>query len=168
MSRPDPADPAGRADAGTRPPGPGGARTGVSGTPFAVDVSGDRRDRIIWVAFLAGPVVWFAHFMIVYLVAEAGCTGGGPGLELFDPPVPKAVTAAATIVGATATLLAAAWNHRRWRANSPAADQPADLTGEPSDGGGRGSLAFSGLLLAGLSTVAILFQGLFGLVLPAC
>jgi hypothetical protein len=154
--------------AGRRPPGPGGARTGVSGTPFAVDVSADRQDRIIWVAFLAGPVLWFTHFMIVYLVAEAGCTGGGPGLEVFDPPVPKAVTAAATAVGATATILAAAWNHRRWRADPQRTDQPANLTGEPSDGTGRGPLAFAGLLLAGLSTVAILFQGLLGLFLPAC
>jgi hypothetical protein len=161
MSRPDPADPAIHSS-------PGGARTGVSGTPFAVDVSGDRRDRIIWVAFLAGPVLWVTHFMVVYLVAEAGCTGGGPGLELFDSPVPKAVTAAATVAGATATMLVAAWNHRRWRANSPRTDQRANLTGEPSDGTGRGPLAFAGLLLAGLSTVAILFQGLLGLFLPAC
>lgn len=163
MSRPDPTDPATRS---------GGSRTGVSGTPFAVDVSADRRDRIIWVAFLAGPVLWFTHFMVVYLVAEAGCTGGGPGLELLDSPVPKAVTAAATVAGAAATVLAAAWNHRRWRANSPGPDRPAglsaDLSGEPSDGTGRGPLAFAGLLLAGLATVAILFQGLFGLVLPAC
>jgi 4-hydroxybenzoate polyprenyltransferase len=136
----------------------------VSGTPFAVDVSGDRQDRTIWVAFLAGPVLWITHFMVVYLVAEAGCTGGGPGLDLFDPPVPKAVTAAATGVGVTATILAGAWNHRRWRANPPTTDQP----GDSGDGSGRGSLAFAGLLLAGLSTVAILFQGLLGLFLPAC
>jgi hypothetical protein len=131
----------------------------VSGTPFAVDLSGDRQDRIIWIAFLAGPVLWITHFMLVYLVAEAGCTGGGPGLELFDSPVPKLLTAAATGIGATGTVLVAAWNHRRWRANG---------TGEPGDGTGRGPLAFAGLLLAGLATVAILFQGLIGLFLPAC
>jgi hypothetical protein len=140
----------------------------VSGTPFAVELSGDRQDRIIWVAFLAGPVLWITHFMLVYLAAEAGCTGDGPGLELFDSPVPKVLTAAATGVGATATVLVAAWNHRRWRANPQRADRPADVTGEPSDGTGRGPLAFAGLLLAGLATVAILFQGLIGLFLPAC
>jgi hypothetical protein len=75
---------------------------------------------------------------------------------------------AATVAGATACLLAAAWNYRRWRAHSLRADRPAGLSGEPSDGSGRGPLAFSGLLLAGLSTVAILFQGLIGLFLPAC
>jgi len=147
-----------------------GRRTGVSGTPFAVDLSGDRRDRIIWVAFLAGPVLWITHFLLVYLVAEAGCTGGGPGLELFDPPVPKLLTAVATGVGATATVLVAAWNHRRWRADLADLAALAALadTGEPSDGTGRGPLAFAGMLLAGLATVAILFQGLIGLFLPAC
>ncbi|HZA00218.1 MAG TPA: hypothetical protein VE575_15770, partial [Acidimicrobiales bacterium] len=92
MSRPDPAGD----DAAVT----SGATTGVGGTPFAVDLAEDRRDRIVWVVFLAGPVTWLAHFVLVYLVAEAGCTGGGPGLEAFDPPVPRAVTLAATVVGA--------------------------------------------------------------------
>jgi hypothetical protein len=143
------------------PDSPEGRRTGVRGTPFAVDVSGDRHDRIIWLAFVAGPVLWITHFMLVYLVAEAGCTGGGPGLELFDSPVPKVFTAAATLAGATATVLVAAWNHRRWQADVTG-------TGEPGDGTAQGPLAFAGLLLAGLATVAILFQGLIGLFLPAC
>ena len=39
--------------------------------------------------FVAGPVIWSVHFLLVYLVTEAGCSGDGPGLRLFDPPVPK-------------------------------------------------------------------------------
>ena len=34
------------------------------------------------VVFLGGPVIWFSHFMVVYLVAEAGCTGGGGHVTL--------------------------------------------------------------------------------------
>ena len=56
--------------------------------------------RVVWVVFLGGPVIWFAHFMLVYLVAEAGCTGDGPGLDAVRPPVPDAVTLAATAVAA--------------------------------------------------------------------
>jgi hypothetical protein len=53
--------------------------TAPSGTPVAVDVSRDRRSRVIWVALLAGSVIWFVHLTLVYMVTEAGCTGGGPG-----------------------------------------------------------------------------------------
>lgn len=35
----------------------------------------------VWVALLGGPVVWFAHFMVVYLVAEAVCTPSMVGAE---------------------------------------------------------------------------------------
>ena len=104
-----------------------------------------RRDT--WIVFLAGPVTWFVHFMVVYLVAEAGCTGDGPGLALFDPPVPAVVTLAATAVAAAACLAFAWWGHRCL------VDHP------PGD-----SLAFAGFLLSLLSSVAVLFVGLPALV----
>ena len=63
-----------------------GSRTAPEGTPFAVDVSRDRRARFALAMFVAGPVIWSVHFLLVYLVTEAGCTGDGPGLRLFDPP----------------------------------------------------------------------------------
>ena len=77
-----------------------GSRTAPEGTPFAVDVSRDRRARFALAMFVAGPVIWSVHFLLVYLVTEAGCSGDGPGLTLFDPPVPKAVTLAATAAAA--------------------------------------------------------------------
>jgi NO-binding membrane sensor protein with MHYT domain len=77
-----------------------GSRTAPEGTPFAVDVSRDRRARFALAMFVAGPVIWSVHFLLVYLVTEAGCTGDGPGLTLFDPPVPKVVTLAVTIAAA--------------------------------------------------------------------
>lgn len=89
-----------------------GGRTGAAGTPVAVDVSRDRLTRIGWVVLLGGPVIWFAHFMVVYLVAEAGCAGGGPGLRAFNPPVPKAVTLAGTAVAAASCLAVAIWAYR--------------------------------------------------------
>jgi hypothetical protein len=135
-----------------------------------VDVSRDRRARVTIVVFLAGPVIWSVHFLLVYLVAEAGCTGDGPGLELFDPPVPTVVTLAATAVAAVASLASAAWGYRRWRpaTHEPAADEAGDLSGALADRNRGGTLAFAGFLLSSLSFVTVLFVGLPALVLPAC
>jgi hypothetical protein len=142
-----------------------GGRTAGEGTPFAVDVSRDRRARAAWVAFLAGPVIWFIHFMVVYLAVEAGCTGEGPGLRVFNPPVSDIVTLAATAVAAPACVVFAGWAFLRWRARRHG-QAPDDGELEVHDRGG--SLAFAGLLLSSLSFVAILFVGLPALVLPAC
>jgi hypothetical protein len=138
-----------------------GSRTAVDGTPFAVGLSLDRRARTTIAMFLAGPVIWSAHFLLVYLVAEAGCTGDGPGLRLFDPPVPTVVTLVATAVAALACLASATWSYRRWRASQ---HEAGDL-GQPGRGG---SLAFAGFLLSLLGMVTVLFVGLPALALPAC
>ena len=143
-----------------------GARTGAEGTPVAVDVSRDRLARITWVAFLGGPVTWIAHFMLVYLVVEAGCSGDGKGLEVFDPPVPAAVTLTATAVAALVCLALAAWSYRRWRAATEgvAADDATDLSGPLPDRDRGRAMNFAGLLLALFSSVSVLFVGLPALV----
>jgi hypothetical protein len=152
------------------PPSQEGALTAGEGTPFAVDVSRDRRARFALAMFVAGPVIWSVHFLLVYLVVEAGCSGEGRGLTLFDPPVPKAVTLAATAAAAVAALACAGWSWRRWRASEhePAADEAGDLAGSLPARDRGGSLAFAGFLLSLLSVVTILFVGLPALVLPSC
>jgi hypothetical protein len=147
------------------PSGDDGSRTAEEGTPFAVAVSRDHRALTTIAMFLAGPVIWSAHFLLVYLVVEAGCTGGGPGLRRFDPPVPTVVTLVATAVAALACAASARWSYRRWRASQHQAADQAVGHGE-HDGGG--SLAFAGFLLSLLGLVTVLFVGLPALVLPAC
>jgi hypothetical protein len=144
-----------------------GSRTSGEGTPFAVDVSRDRRARWALAMFVAGPVIWSVHFMLVYLVTEAGCTGDGPGLVLFDPPVPKAVTLAATAAAAVAALACDGWSWRTDAAEA-AADEAADIAGGLQHRDRGGTLAFAGFLLSLLSVVTILFVGLPALVLPSC
>jgi hypothetical protein len=142
-----------------------GATTAGRGTPFAVDVSTSRDTIAMVAAFLAGPVLWSVHFMVVYLVVEAGCTGDGRGLDVFDPPAPTVLTLATTVVAALACVGTAAWGYRRWRER--AGDGGGDGPGvEPADRGG--SLAFAGFLLSLLGAVSILLVGLPALVLPAC
>jgi hypothetical protein len=152
------------------PSPPDGSRTAGEGTPFAVDVSGDRPARWALAMFVAGPVIWSIHFMLVYLVTEAGCSGDGPGLRLFDPPVPKVVTLAATAAAAAAALGCATWWYRRWQASDhePVVDEATDLAGDLTDHDRGGTLAFTGFLLSLLSVVTILFVGLPALVLPSC
>jgi hypothetical protein len=147
-----------------------GSRTAPEGTPFTVDVSRDRRARFTLAMFVAGPVIWSVHFLLVYLVTEAGCTGDGAGLQLFDPPVPKVATLAVTAAAAVAALACAGWSWRRWRASGaePTADEAADLAGGHQDRDRGGTLAFAGFLLSLLSVVTILFVGLPALVLPSC
>jgi len=151
-------------------PGGDGYRTAAQGTPFAVDVSRDRRARFALAMFVAGPVIWSVHFLLVYLVVEAGCTGDRSGLTLFDPPVPKVVTLAVTAAAVAAALACAHWSWRRWRASGleSAADEAAELAGGHQDRDRGGTLAFAGFLLSLLSVATILFVGLPALVLPSC
>lgn len=141
-----------------------GSRTAGEGTPVAVDVSSDVRNRGVLAMFVAGPVIWTAHFLLVYLVVEAGCTGEGPALERFAPPVATAVTLVATAVAALGCLAVAAWNFRRWRAAQEDAEDGPGL--EPPDRGGV--LAMAGCAMALLGVVTVLFVGLPAVVLSTC
>jgi hypothetical protein len=109
------------------------------------------------VVLVGGPVTWIIHFMLVYLVVEAGCSGDGPGFDAFDPPVPAGTTLVATGVAALVCAGLAIWSYRRWRA---ATAGPAGALQEAS-----GVMAFAGFLLAVFSAVAVLFVGLPALVL---
>ncbi len=135
-----------------------GARTDATGTPYPVPPTRDRAAWVSLIVFLAGPVIWFAHFILVYAVAEAGCTGGGHGLRAFDPPVPATFTLVATAVAAIASLGTAAWGYRRWR-------RDADGAG---DDDGHGPLAFGGLLLSLLSFLTVLGVGVNALFFGGC
>ncbi|MEZ5263492.1 MAG: hypothetical protein R2755_17390 [Acidimicrobiales bacterium] len=128
-------------------------------------MSADRRTRHLWVVLLGGPLVWLAHFALTYLVAEAGCTGDGPGLDRFDPrcrgcspsPPPR----------------------------SPCWPAPSSVVGPGGSGGRRRSttattivatshratatmLGGIGLLLAGFSAAAVLLVGVMTPLLPGC
>jgi hypothetical protein len=147
----------------------GGATASPHGTAMPVDVAQDRRDRVIWVAFIGGPIVWFAHFMLVYLAAEAGCTGDGHGLDVFDHPVPVIVSLVASAMGALVCLGLARWSFQRWRrAVARDGEVGPAVDGDVADTDGRGSLAFTGMLLSLLSCVTILFVGLPAPFLHAC
>ena len=151
-------DDASRRD-GATPPGRPGAdvpdaeeMTGPGGTPVPVDITRDLESRPTWLVLLGGPVIWAVHFIVVYLVAEAGCTGSGPGLEAFDPPVPATTTLVATVLAVVGCLGVGLWGWRRSRGlpEGVAADEPAARERHRV-------LSLAGVLLAGLSLLAVLF-----------
>ena len=135
--------------------------TAPSGTPVPVDITRDLQARLTWVVLLAGPVIWATHFLVVYLVAEAGCNGVGDGLERLGPPVPSIVTGVATVVAVAACLAVGiwAWNRTAGRPTGVAATDPAATDRHQA-------LARIGGLLAGLSTIAIVFVGAMAVWLP--
>lgn len=153
-----------------------GARTSGAGTPVPVDMTATPHARGTIALFVAAPIIWSVHFMVVYVVTEAGCTGDGPGLAAFDPPVPTVVTHVSTAVAALACVAVAVACVRRWRADGErlqsdtgagAPLRPPDAPRlEPLDRGG--ALPFVGFLLALLGVVEVLFVGLPALWLPAC
>ncbi|MBY5164372.1 hypothetical protein [Salsipaludibacter albus] len=145
-----------------------GSTTQVGGTPMAVDLESDPSTRRAMAMFVAGPVVWFAHFMVVYLVAEAGCTGDGPGLSVFDPPAVAIITIAATVVAVLACLWIARWEYRRWRAGRARVERDGEAEPQLADDRHGGPLAFVGMLLALVSLLSVLFVGLPALVLTGC
>jgi heme/copper-type cytochrome/quinol oxidase subunit 3 len=134
--------------------------TAAHGSAAAVDVAVDPRARTSLAVFLAGPVIGVVHFLVVYLVAEAGCTGDGPGLDAFDPPVPAVVTGVATVVAALACCGTALWAYRRARPPRDAASPGLLVDRRP--------LAFMGLLLSLLALVTVLLVGSSALVLGSC
>jgi hypothetical protein len=147
------------------PPEQRGAATAAKGTPVPVDVGVDPRARSSVAVLLAGPVILIVHFLVVYLVAEAGCTGDGPGLDVFDPPVPTVATVVATVVAAAASSASALWGYRRWRSggnDEPPDHPPADHLVD------RAPLGFVGFLLSLLSLVTVLLVGVPALLLGAC
>lgn len=141
-----------------RPP-PDETATAAQGTAAPVDVEVDPRARNAVAVLLAGPIIAVLHFAVVYLVTEAGCTGDGPGLNAFDPPVPAVVTVVATAVAAVLCCATALWAHRRWQnAQTPESGELVDH--EP--------MSFVGFLLSLLALVTVLLVGLPALVLEAC
>jgi hypothetical protein len=122
----------------------------------------DHRHVVVLAALLtAAPIIWSVHFMVVYLAVEAGCTGDGPGLDRFDPPVPTVVTLVGTAVAALACVGTAVWAYRLWQANRSGGQAHAQQ-------GQLASLAFAGFLLSLLGIIAVLLVGLPALILPAC
>jgi hypothetical protein len=86
-------------------------------------MSSVRRLGTPWAVLLAGPVVGMTYFWVVYLLAEASCSGD---LELLGTATLRTTVLAVT-AGAIAVYLGYAWRARRlWVDRGTAADEADD------------------------------------------
>ncbi len=109
--------------------------------------------RLFWMT--SGLVFWAAQFTIIYGVTGVACARGWYHLSLFGLDVVRASIAFATLLALAATALVF------WRAF---AARQASADDEPS---GRFVETVT-LWVCGLSLVAIAYNGLPALILPAC
>lgn len=114
-----------------------------------------------WVLLLAGPVIWFAHFMGVYLLVEAACAVEATEREVLGLHVLSLTTLAATAVAVAVTLVSSGLAYLRWRRGARETEW-LDVTDS------NAGLAFAGFVLGILSIVAICFVGVPAAVLEPC
>lgn len=100
--------------------------------------------RWTWL-FLAGPLLWYLYFWIVYLAAEVGCAAGAGGLVTW-----------VTIGMSVATIVAIAYYTLK------------AARGFAEGGGDERPLVRAGYLLGGLFLVATLFVGVPAMALQPC
>ena len=105
-----------------------------------------------WAVLLAGPVVGMTYFWVVYLLAEASCSGD---LELLGTATLRTTVLAVT-AGAIAVSIAYAWRARRLWGDPGSADVGA---GEGADDRrqNRRFLLVTGSMLLGMFGLFTLF-----------
>ena len=151
-----PAGTAGTADPSLEPPGLSTAGTSIRA----------------WAIALAGPLVWFGYFAVVYTLSETACTFGVLDGSWLGMPVLSLILAVVTILAAGVTATTAVVAGRVWRSSLADERESQHGAGKHRAGGSVASrdhaLDFVGLLLAPLFTIAILAVGLPVLVLSPC
>jgi hypothetical protein len=100
--------------------------------------------------WLAGPLVWAAHFLLVYASESLFCTRGGGGAAHL------AVIALATAMGLAVILAATLWNW--WRTSMTPASALAGAT----------FMDYAGALLGVLGMLGLLWSALPSAILASC
>lgn len=120
------------------------------------------RELSVWVLLLAGPVLWFAHFMAVYLLVEGACALDTMGGDLLGFPALATLTLAATGAAVAITAATTTMAYRRWRRDPSPGHDWLSVTD------GNAGLAFAGFVLGLVFAAAILFVGVPAAFLDPC
>lgn len=115
-------------------------------------LSRPREIAALWVGFLGGPAVWFAHLGVSYNLVRYVCLSG-------DRWLLHLATGASVV--AAAGVLWLAW--RNWRRTG----RPGH-TGQPGAWGRSRFLALAGLLFAGYALVIIVVEAIPTVLLEPC
>jgi hypothetical protein len=116
-----------------------------------------------------GPMVWAAHFLIVYITAAIACAHGAFDDEVLGIPIVQAIGGVATLTALALVLDGLVLSWRRWRGR-PFDGESAPLP--PHDGADvvsrRRFMAYASVLLSGISLIAIVWQSLPLLFFASC
>ena len=118
----------------------------------------DRSFVPVFASLFAGPLIWFAHFLVIYGFITLACTRGFAdatfaGVDVVPLTV---VTATAVAILATAAVIV-----RTLRHHEPPFSERADIAMSYF-------LRWITVAVAGLSLVPILWEGLTAAIVPAC
>lgn len=124
--------------------------------------------RMLWIQWLAGPVIWSVHFLLNYLLVETACQAGWnfglPGMNGLSFLVIVITLLALIITGLFARTSYRGWKaFRREHSLRDKLREPAPWFEGPED-----FMYLSGLLLNGLFAATMLLVGLPAIFLQPC
>jgi hypothetical protein len=143
----------------------------VSGAFDMSDVVPPRQEissRFLWIQLLAGPILWSIHFLLSYLLVEAGCQAGW-NFSILGLNGLSFIVIVLTLLAVAGTVLFALRSYRGWRDRHEDRSlrqefrETAAWFEGPVD-----FMYFSGLLLSVLFAATTLMVGLPALFLHPC
>lgn len=118
---------------------------------------------------IAGPLVWVAHFLSLYLFTAIACAQGFFRQEFLGIGVVPLFGGAVSVIAVALIADGLVLSWRRWR-GLPSDGAPAPLP--PHDGADVASrrrfMAYAGLLLSGLALIATVWETLPILFFATC
>jgi hypothetical protein len=110
---------------------------------------------------IAGPLVWTAHFLTLYVFTAIACAKGFFHEEILGVLVVQLFGAAVTVVALVLILDTMMLSYRRWR-GMPPDGRPAPLPPEDANdvASRRRFMAYAGFLLSGLALIATIWETL--------
>jgi hypothetical protein len=120
-------------------------------------------------SLIAGPLVWAAHFLSLYVFTAIACAQGFVEGELFGLGVVPVVGGAITLVAVLLILDALVLSWRRWRGRPFDGEAPPLPPHDSNDiASRRRFMAYAGLLLSGIALIATIWETLPILFFASC
>ena len=112
-------------------------------------------------SLIAGPLVWTAHFLSLYVFTAIACAHGFFEDELFGVRIVPLVGGAITVIAVALILDALVLSFRRWRGR-PFDGETAPLPPHDSNdvASRRRFMAYAGVLLSGIALIATIWETL--------
>jgi uncharacterized membrane protein YhaH (DUF805 family) len=112
-------------------------------------------------SLIVGPMVWAAHFLIVYITAAIACAHGFFDDEILGIRIVQLIGGGATLVALALILDSLVLSWRRWRGR-PSDGEPTPLPPHDSSDvtSRRRFMAYASILLSGIALIATVWQSL--------